>query len=181
MNGTMRRRTLWLLLGLLALLAAGTGVVAIMSDWKKRAEVNAGPTLYAQLMSWLSAAEVAHGIPTDLLARQAYEESRFRPDIIDGTTQSLAGALGLMQIVPKYHPNVDPLNTPVAIDYAAGFLSGLHKQFGTWSLALAAYNAGPGNVAKYGNTIPPFAETQNYVARIIGDVNAAVPPGGMLA
>lgn len=178
----MERKTLYLLLGALALLLAGTGVAIVtLADWKKRAESNAGPTLFAQLMAWLNAAETRYGIPHDLLARQAYEESRFRPDIIDGTTQSLAGAVGIMQIVPKYHPTANPLNPQAAIDYAGNFLSTLHKQFGSWSLALAAYNAGPGNVSKYGNKVPPFAETQNYVARIIGDYNASNPPGGMLA
>ena len=123
----------------------------------------------------LNAAEDTYGIPRDLLVRQAYQESHFRPDIISGATVSPAGALGIMQIVPRFHPTADPLNVPAAIDYAAAFLRRLYDQFGSWSLALAAYNAGPGNVAKYGNTVPPFAETQNYVTSILADVNAANP------
>ena len=170
------RRDLWLLLGgaaLIALFASNKdAVVSAVTDvfvsWKDKA---------GDYLTLLNAAEDRYGIPRDLLVRQAYEESHFRPDIISGATVSAAGALGIMQIVPKFHPTADPLNVTAAIDYAAGFLSTLHEQFGSWSLALAAYNAGPGNVHKYGNTVPPFAETQKYVADIIGDVNA-LPGGG---
>lgn len=179
----MKRSTLWLILGALALLAAGTGVVVVMSDWKKRAQLTAGTDTFNYLMGLLNGAEDQYGIPRDLLARQAYQESHFRPDIISGATVSPAGALGLMQIVPAYHPTADPLNVPAAIQYAASFMRSLYNQFGTWSLALAAYNAGPGNVAKYGNTVPPFAETQAYVSGILSDVNdeRAQTGGGMLA
>lgn len=179
----MNRRTLWLILGVLALLLAGTGVAVVLSDWKKKAQLTAGDDLYNYLMGLLNAAETQYGIPTDLLARQAYQESHFRPDIISGQTASPAGALGLMQIVPAYHPTADPLNVPAAINYAANFMRSLYNQFGSWSLALAAYNAGPGNVQKYGNTVPPFAETQSYVASILGDVNSELAQmgRGMLA
>jgi soluble lytic murein transglycosylase-like protein len=118
------------------------------------------------------AAERAYMIPSGLLFRQGYQESRFRQDIIDGTTRSSAGAVGIMQIIPKWHPELgeagalDPLR---AIPYAGKYLASLRKRFGTWELALAAYNAGPGNVVKY-NGIPPFTETQNYVAQITADV-----------
>lgn len=179
----MKRDTLWLILGVLALLAAGGTAVVVLSDWKKRAQLTAGADTYNYLMGLLNAAEDTYGIPRDLLARQAYQESHFRPDIINGTTVSPAGALGLMQIVPAYHPTADPLNVPAAITYAAGFLRSLYNQFGSWALALAAYNAGPGNVAKYGNTVPPFAETQAYVSSILGDVNdeRSQAGGAMLA
>lgn len=136
-----------------------------MSNWKKRGE---------KYLPMLNAAEDRYGIPRDLLARQAYQESRFRDDIISGSTVSPAGALGIMQIVPKFHPDADPLDVRAAIDYAARFLSNLKQQFGSWALALAAYNAGPGNVRKYGG-VPPFDETRKYVAQIIADV-PALPP-----
>lgn len=152
----MKRDTL-LLLGLGALLFIG-GSVFIMSDWKKRG---------AKFLPMLNAAEVKYGIPKDVLARQAYQESRFRDDIISGAVKSSAGAVGIMQIVPKWHPTVDPLSVSESIDYAARFLRDLKLQFGTWALALAAYNAGPGNVRKYGNTVPPFPETQAYVRDIL--------------
>lgn len=132
------------------------------SEWKntKNAE---------KYLALLRAAEIKYGIPQDLLARLAYQESRFRDDIVSGGTVSSAGAQGLMQLVPKWHPSVNPLNVPAAIDYAARYLLQLHRQFGSWQTALAAYNAGPGNVQKYGG-VPPFAETQNYVSQILSDV-----------
>jgi soluble lytic murein transglycosylase-like protein len=135
---------------------------ATQSGWKtaKNAE---------KYLPALRAAELKYGLPEDLLARMAYQESRFRDDIVSGTTSSAAGAKGLMQIVPKYHPGVDPLNVAAAIDYAARYLKQLHTQLGSWTLAIAAYNAGPGNVRKYGG-IPPFPETQQYVAQISADV-----------
>lgn len=155
-----------LILGVLAVTAEKTGIVDdavdLLAGWKQRG---------AKYLPILYAAEDKYGIPRDLLARQAYQESRFRDDIVSGATVSSAGALGIMQIVPKYHPGVDPLNVPAAIDYAAQFLARLRSQFGSWSLALAAYNAGPGNVQKYAG-IPPFTETQNYVSQILADVNA---------
>lgn len=173
------RALLWIILGGALLLAAAGGTVAVMTDWKRKGE---------KYLPLLNAAERRYGIPHDLLARQAYQESRFRQDIIDGTTRSGAGAVGIMQIIPRFHPSIDPgdaaaderaaLDPARAIDYAAKFMRQLFDKYHSWSLALAAYNAGPGNVDKYNRTVPPFKETQNYVAQIIGDVNAA---GGRVA
>jgi soluble lytic murein transglycosylase-like protein len=164
----MRPGTLVLVLvalGVLAVTAKKTGavdaVVDLVAGWKERG---------AKYLPLLNAAEAKYGIPRDLLARQAYQESHFREDIITGATKSSAGALGIMQIVPKFHPTAQPLNVAASIDYAANFLANLHRQFGSWGLALAAYNAGPGNVSKY-NGVPPFPETQAYVSQILSDVN----------
>jgi soluble lytic murein transglycosylase-like protein len=60
---------------------------------------------------------------------------------------------------------VNPLDPASAVDGAARYLSSLKQQFGTTDLALAAYNAGPGTVSRYGG-IPPYAETQNYVSAV---------------
>jgi len=141
----------------------------------------AGDSWLERAGAWLPtlrAAEDANGIPRDLLTRLAYQESHFRPDIISGETVSGEGAVGIMQIVPRFHPGVDPRDPVASIKYAAKILRGWRNQFGSWSLALAAYNAGPGNVAKY-KGIPPFKETRTYVADIIGDVNNST--GGMVA
>ncbi len=123
----------------------------------------------AKYLPRLAAAESKYDLPTDLLARVAYQESRWRDDIATGQLQSPAGAQGLMQIIPAMHPGVNPLDTSAAIDYAAKYLRQLFKQFGSWRLAVAAYNAGPGNVKKYAG-IPPFAETQKYVRDVFADV-----------
>lgn len=121
----------------------------------------------------LMAAEDRHGIPRWLLCRLAWQESRFRDDIITGRTASSAGALGIMQIVPKWHPEIsraDILNPPAAIDYAASYLARLARQFGNWELALMAYNWGPGNVRKWqaGQLAMP-AETDRYRTQILAD------------
>ena len=120
------------------------------------------------------AAEYKHGIPRFLLAKQAEQESNYNPEVI-----SSAGAQGIMQIVPRWHPDVDPFNVAEAIDYAAGFLRDLYNRFGSWKKALAAYNAGPTalqrRIDEFGDNwlshMP--AETRNYVARITGDINVA--------
>ena len=112
------------------------------------------------------------GIPEDLLARVAYQESRFRDDIISGKTVSHANAQGIMQIVPRWHPDVDPLNPTDAIWYAAKYLSSLYNRFGNWKHALAAYNWGQGNLAKYlsGTYKNMPKETANYISQITKDV-----------
>lgn len=120
----------------------------------------------------IKVAEERHGLPAHLLHRLIYQESRFRSDIIDGRVVSSAGAVGIAQIVPKWHPGVNPLDPFASIEYAADYLRRLRSQFGSWTLALAAYNAGPGNVERYGG-IPPFSETQRYVAEITRDVGVA--------
>jgi soluble lytic murein transglycosylase-like protein len=129
----------------------------------------------AQWLPTLNAAEDAAGIPTDLLARIAYEESHFRESIIRGTHPSTAGALGIMQLMPQYFQSVRVAipftDSDVAsqITEAANFLASLYTRFQSWELAVAAYNAGAGNVQKYGG-VPPFAETQKYVTDIMADV-----------
>lgn len=117
-------------------------------------------------------AEEKHNLPKGLLGRVAYQESRFRADIISGKTKSSAGAVGIMQIVPRWHPDVDPLNVPEAVNYSAAYLARLHKKFGSWKRALAAYNWGQGNVQRYlaGENLTMPRETRNYVDEITRDI-----------
>ncbi len=93
-------------------------------------------------------------------------ESAFNP-----TATSGVGAQGLMQLMPETAADLGCKNAydPVQ-NVAAGtrYFADLYRQFGDLSLALAAYNAGPGNVASFGG-VPPFDETQNYVASIAGE------------
>ena len=125
---------------------------------------------------WLVAmheAEKEYGLPHNMLVRQAQQESYFNPE-----AKSSAGAVGLMQIMPNYHPGVDPTDPLASIKYAAKFDRQLYDQFGSWDLALAAYNTGPGNVKKAGKDISKMAsETQDYVKRIGSDINLAMPDG----
>lgn len=109
------------------------------------------------------AAATAHGVPPAMFAAQIATESNFDPD-----ARNPSGAAGIAQIEPAAHPTVDPYDPPAALDYAAAWMAALHQQFGSWRLALAAYNAGPGNVQQYGG-VPPFPETQRYLTAILGD------------
>lgn len=162
----MERDRLMLLIGILALAGAGYGGYVYMSNWKNRASLVVGSDQFNALMSLLNSAEHQYGLPQDLLARQAWQESSFDPNATNPS-----GAQGLMQLMPQYYPGVNPFDPNQAVPAAAQTMAANYKQFGSWALALAAYDAGAGNVNKYGG-IPPFAETQNYVAKIIGDVNS---------
>lgn len=129
------------------------------------------PAAAARFASIFADAARRYALPANLLERVAYQESRFRDDIITGRTASPAGALGIMQIVPRWHPGVDPLDPAEAIPYAANYLRGLYQQFGTWRLALAAYNWGPGNISKYKDRPDLWpAETVAYARDITRDL-----------
>lgn len=129
------------------------------------------PAKYAGM---IRAAEVAHGIPQDMLARLLWQESRYREDIITGRVRSPVGAVGIAQFMPATaaEMGIDPLNTAQAIDGAGRYLARLYRMFGTWSEALAAYNWGMGNVQRRGLAAAP-RETRNYYSQILADVNAA--------
>ncbi len=102
----------------------------------------------------------------NLLAAQLYAESGFNP-----FANSPAGAQGIAQFMPgtaRSYGLADPFDADKAIDAQAHLMSDLLKQFDNKpALALAAYNAGPGAVQRYGG-VPPFAETRGYVSRIMG-------------
>jgi soluble lytic murein transglycosylase-like protein len=115
------------------------------------------------------AAEYEYNIPFGLLARVGWQESRFRQDIITGVKVSSANAQGIMQIVPKWHPDVNPLDAVSSIRYAAKYLAQLRKIFGTWELALAAYNWGPANLMKHTARAMWPDETAKYASEILSD------------
>ena len=109
-----------------------------------------------------------HGVDASLLAAVASVESNF-----DAGAVSPAGAQGLMQFMPATAKGlgVSPLDPASAVDGAARYLKQLTGQFGSTELALAAYNAGPGTVSRYGG-IPPYPETQNYVRNVMNKAEA---------
>lgn len=162
-----------LAIGLGIALLAGAGVAAVYA-W----EESANGKKWAPA---LAAAEKKYGLPPGLLSRQAYEESGFQTDVINGTEPSSAGALGILQLMPQYYPQV---NVPVPftdadvlaqIDAAAATDAANYQTFGSWPLALAAYNAGAGAVQASGGNLSLLPQqTQNYVAQITADVPAAL-------
>lgn len=125
------------------------------------------PAKAMQYMYLFRQAEQEYNLPRNLLVRMAQQESDFNPDAI-----SPVGAEGIMQLMPQFYPNVNPFDPSQAIPAAAKSISSYYNKFGDWKKALAAYNWGPGNVAKYGISNLP-TETAKYVANIAGDLNLA--------
>ena len=81
---------------------------------------------------------------------------------------SPVGAQGLMQLMPdtaQWLKVTDPLDPSDNLRAGVRYIAALQEQFDTLDLALAAYNAGPGNVRRY-KGVPPFAETQAYVQKV---------------
>lgn len=113
----------------------------------------------------------AQGLSPDLVRAVVAAESGFNP-----AARSVKGAMGLMQLMPATAAEygvVDPYDPAENVRAGTAYLKSLLTRYdGRVELALAAYNAGPGAVEKYG-AIPPYRETQNYVNRIQA---AAGPP-----
>jgi soluble lytic murein transglycosylase-like protein len=105
-----------------------------------------------------------YDVPEDLFLRLVQQESNWRPN-----AKSQKGAIGLAQLMPftAARLGVDPLDPAENLDGGARYLSQQYRAFGNWRLALAAYNAGPEAVRKYGG-VPPYEETQNYIRVIWG-------------
>ncbi|WP_323778106.1 lytic transglycosylase domain-containing protein [Leisingera sp.] len=116
---------------------------------------------------YLKLARVAarqHGVPEDLFLRLVQQESNWNPN-----AKSHKGALGLAQLMPATARalGVNPAVPQQNLEGGARYLARQFRKFGSWRLALAAYNAGPDAVKKYGG-VPPYKETQNYVKKIWG-------------
>lgn len=124
-------------------------------------------TIKEDMDSIFEEASALYQIPSKLLRAVAKAESGFNPKAV-----SKAGAMGVMQLMPGTARSLgvsDPYNARQNILGGAKYLKqNLDRFGGDVSLALAAYNAGPGSVTKYGG-IPPYKETQNYVKKIMAD------------
>lgn len=140
--------------------AAGGAAPAGLS---KATPGGAAPAQIDEIIQRMSA---KHGVDPALVKAVARAESGFRVD-----AGSPAGAQGVMQLMPATARGlgVRDLHDPEQnIEGGVKYLAGLLRRFrGDETLALAGYNAGPNAVAKYGG-VPPYAETQTYVQRVLG-------------
>lgn len=144
--------------------AARRAAAAAAGDIELSANIPAYRGKRSEFLPHARAAAQRHGIPEDLFLRLVQQESGWNP-----RARSHKGATGLAQLMPGTAAKlgVNP-NDPVQnLDGGARYLRMMYNQFGNWPLALAAYNAGPGAVQKYGG-IPPYRETRNYVRIIHG-------------
>ena len=114
-------------------------------------------------LSLARAAAQRHGIPEGLFLRLVEQESGWNPSV-----KSHKGAVGLAQLMPATARDlgVDPLLPAANLDGGARYLKAKYRAFGSWWLALAAYNAGPEAVRRH-KGVPPYRETQKYIAAIL--------------
>ncbi|WP_371376599.1 lytic transglycosylase domain-containing protein [Sporomusa aerivorans] len=204
----MRSRALSLWLFLLFALAAQSvaqGLTYSLAEYSRRTlyagfsaqagrlrEISGLP--YAQL---INDAGRKYGVSPELVAAIIKAESSFQPRAL-----SKAGAYGLMQVIPDTWRLVNSqaavcsgrhegecgsecfYNPELNIAIGTCYLSQLSKRYTSHAeLAVAAYNAGPGAVDKYGG-IPPYAETTEYVKRVVTywyQISGRLPPGGLTA
>ena len=106
------------------------------------------------------------GVDPALALSIAKKESGFKHEI-----KSPYGAVGVFQVLPSTAKKIgyNPYYLNENIKAGLTYYKMMYKMFGSTELALAAYNAGPGNVKKYGGTIPPFRETKRFVNVIMQD------------
>jgi soluble lytic murein transglycosylase-like protein len=124
----------------------------------------------------IQATAVRYGVNSDLVDAVAWQESRY-----NARARSSAGAMGVMQLMPGTARQMgvsDPHDVSQNVAGGTAYLREQLVRFGNnVPLALAAYNAGPGAVIKYGG-IPPYRETQNYVHRIMQRLSAIAASRG---
>ena len=125
---------------------------------------------YASDINTIKATIVKHsiemGVDPAIALSIARAESGFRHE-----ARSAHGAVGVFQLMPSTAKRMG-LNAYSLNDNIRGgimYYKNMYKMFGSMELALAAYNAGPGNVKRYNNKVPPYAETKRFIAKIMSD------------
>ena len=137
------------------------------SDWG-----DMSTNLTSQYDAYFEEAADTYGVPVALLKAIGMTESGFNQNAV-----SYVGAIGIMQLMPTTAASlgVNPYDARENIMGGAKYIASNLAQFQGYSngleLAIASYNAGPGNVINYGYQIPPFQETQNYVKKVMGYIS----------
>jgi soluble lytic murein transglycosylase-like protein len=158
--------------------SARTYAVATTGTTRVTRPLSAQAARYENLIQEHSA---ANGVRPELVRAVIQAESAFNP-----VARSEKGAMGLMQLMPATAAQYgvdNPYSPQQNIRAGVAYLKSLLVRYDDRvELALAAYNAGPGAVEKYGGTVPPYRETLNYVDRIQGNMrqSAAAAPSGRL-
>lgn len=146
--------------------SSGVSFQSILGSARQKAEGASGlPSRADDYAAYINEAAEKYGLDPALLKAVIQQESGFNP-----RATSSCGAMGMMQLMPETAKALgvtDPYDPRQNILGGARYLKGQLERFnGNVSFALAAYNAGPGAVQKYGG-IPPYRETQNYVSSIL--------------
>lgn len=123
----------------------------------------------AEVAAAIQESSARHAVPAPVVEAVAWQESRFNQAAV-----SPKGARGVMQLMPGTASSlgVDAADLKGNIDGGAAYLAQQIRRFGDLRLALAAYNAGPEAVTRYGG-VPPYAETQGYVRAILARLAAS--------
>jgi soluble lytic murein transglycosylase-like protein len=143
-----------------------TALAAATSSPSTATSLETGGGAGGQYDATIEQAALRNGVDPAVLHGLIEQESGFDPN-----AQSSAGASGLTQLMPGTASSLgvaNPLDPTESIEGGARYLGQLTREFsGNTTEALAAYNAGPGAVKQYGG-VPPYAETQSYVSKVIG-------------
>lgn len=130
------------------------------------------PAIRRQIDDAVQQAAYKYGLPAELVRSVVRHESNFNPHAV-----SPAGAQGLMQLMPATARELgvsDPFDIQQNIDGGSRYLKSMLDGFGgDLRKALAAYNAGPGTVRRYGD-VPPYPETRAYVHKVMSSIGAAM-------
>lgn len=142
-----------------------TAAVTSGSQTNATSSGNTSSSSSTSLDAYFEEAAEKYNVDVKLLKAIAHAESNFNPN-----ATSSSGAMGVMQLMPSTAKSLGITDAYNAYDNIMGgakvIAEHLANYNGDVSLALAAYNAGSGNVAKYGG-VPPFTETQNYIKKVL--------------
>lgn len=149
----MIRKTVLTTIALLALLCA---------------RVQAAPTPESVIKETIVKHSIEMNVDPALALSIAKKESGFKHEL-----RSPYGAVGVFQLLPSTARRMgfNPYYLSENIKAGLTYYKMMYKMFGSTELALAAYNAGPGNVKKFGGTIPPYSETRRFVSQIMLEYN----------
>ena len=142
-----------------------TAAVTSGSQTNATSSGNTSSSSSTSLDAYFEEASEKYNVDVKLLKAIAHAESNFNPN-----ATSSSGAMGVMQLMPSTAKSLGITDAYNAYDNIMGGAKVISQHLANYngdvSLALAAYNAGSGNVAKYGG-VPPFTETQNYIKKVL--------------